>query len=532
MRPNRVLIIGIDGGSWNVFEQMFEDGAMPFFRSLVERSNAGVLRSTLPPITPVAWASFQTGSNPGRHGVFGFANFNRDDRTTDLCSSYSLKVPTIWRHLSERGRTIVALNVPLTYPPTPVNGCMVSGLFTPSIEHTFTYPEELGPDLVSAVNYEIPKGGDRYRPCQDPLGTISYLKEMLRIRTDAASYLTDRFDWDLCMIHFQATDFFQHPFWRWLDRSHPDHREDRQGLVIDFYNELDRSLQEIVSSQQEGAAVVVVSDHGFRANDYVFNLNAWLNHEGYLGRGKRRGVAEPMARLAAGGLRLIRRLDKRKLRKAFLSLDRRRRIARPMTKLRSVRDGDWAHAPIYAGRTAVYGILYLLETREAARRALQEELASKLSELTDPRTGAHVIDRVFVKDEIYDGAMFDQAPDLIVKPAARYSISSLGSLTGPQLRQTDPASDRHLGTHSEEGIAVFCQESSRTTGAFEAHIEDIAPTVLRLLGEEVPPHMDGRVLPCALERASTRDRPGNRTEVPGIRGETSERETTADGREP
>ena len=68
----RVIVIGLDGGTWDLLQPMMAQGWMPHLARLVQEGAHGPLRSTLPPLTAPAWSSFMTGLNPGRHGVFAF----------------------------------------------------------------------------------------------------------------------------------------------------------------------------------------------------------------------------------------------------------------------------------------------------------------------------------------------------------------------------------------------------------------------------------------------------------------------------
>lgn len=56
-----VMVIGIDGASWNVLNAMMHAGVMPTLKRLVETGISGGLTSTIPPTSPPAWTSFMTG---------------------------------------------------------------------------------------------------------------------------------------------------------------------------------------------------------------------------------------------------------------------------------------------------------------------------------------------------------------------------------------------------------------------------------------------------------------------------------------
>lgn len=68
----RVLVIGLDGATWDLLEPLAKEGKLQTLRNLMEGGVWGNLESTIPPVTVPAWVSFATGMNPGKLGVFGF----------------------------------------------------------------------------------------------------------------------------------------------------------------------------------------------------------------------------------------------------------------------------------------------------------------------------------------------------------------------------------------------------------------------------------------------------------------------------
>ena len=166
----RVLVIGLDGATFTVLDDMRGRGLMPNLDRLAAEGASGVLTSTMPPITPAAWTTFMTGKTPGRHGIIDFERY--DARTHSLAFNTTRdmlgRAKDIWRLLSDRGVRVGSLQLPMTYPPFPVNGFMVSGFDTASIDNQFTHPPELKseilreiPDYTYSTNWRRkPFGGD------------------------------------------------------------------------------------------------------------------------------------------------------------------------------------------------------------------------------------------------------------------------------------------------------------------------------------------------------------------------------------
>ncbi len=70
--PRRVVVFGIDGADAEVFEGLMRAGRLPNFRALAEKGCYGRLATTNPAQSPVSWAAFSTGSNPGKTGIYDF----------------------------------------------------------------------------------------------------------------------------------------------------------------------------------------------------------------------------------------------------------------------------------------------------------------------------------------------------------------------------------------------------------------------------------------------------------------------------
>ena len=150
----RVLILGLDGATWDVLDPMIAAGRMPALKKFIEAGSAGVLHSTTPPITPAAWTTFMTGKGPGRHGIVDFEKYHVHTHELTFNSTFEIREQTLWELLSDKGLRVGSINVPMTYPPTPVNGFMISGFETPSTDVDFTYPPELKQEIMREIpNY-------------------------------------------------------------------------------------------------------------------------------------------------------------------------------------------------------------------------------------------------------------------------------------------------------------------------------------------------------------------------------------------
>jgi predicted AlkP superfamily phosphohydrolase/phosphomutase len=512
-RPCRTIVLGLDGATWDLLDPWMAAGHMPNLAALRSRSAWGRLRSTIPPFSGTAWASFATGVNPGAHGVYDF--WTRDGVTTGRApaphrpvSSTSVGAPTLWERLSQAGRRVAVLNVPLTYPPRPVNGVLVSGMMTPNEDVTYTYPAELKEQLRVAA------GGD-YRA--DPYAAITQSKAFLldaqrwvQRRERAHRWLLARERWDCFINVIQASDPVQHYFWTFLLPGSPDYQDPRapsfRELAIKVFQQIDAVIGARVAALEDDTVLILMSDHGAGEATYWFNLNLWLAQEGWLvfkgtptGSLKRRSSA-----YLSKGWNLLRRLDVLGLRGRLGNLTRQRLRARLDYTLAP--EVDWGCTLAYAGSPSAEAI-YLSpsgdhtegpnESRTGYER-LCRQIREGLLALRGP-DGGPVVEAVYHRDEIYRGQMIGQAPDLLLETGSRpYIISE--TLAGQDLFERIPPGAAQ-GRHRPEGILLMCGPAVGLAGErAPARIVDLAPTILHLSGLPVPGTMDGRVLVDWLDR--------------------------------
>lgn len=155
---DRLVILGLDGLEPTLAEKFMAEGKLPHLARLKKEGSYARLRTTTPAISPVAWSSFMTGSEPSKHNIFDF--LSRDPRTylPDLSSArigrpkrtvrlgrylVPLSKPEIrglrksvpfWKILGERGIFSTVLRVPITFPPEKFRGHLLSGMCAPDLK--------------------------------------------------------------------------------------------------------------------------------------------------------------------------------------------------------------------------------------------------------------------------------------------------------------------------------------------------------------------------------------------------------------
>ena len=171
----RTIVLGFDGMDPQLTERWITEGWLPHFAKLRDEGHYQLLETTNPAQSPVAWATFATGLNPGVHGIFDFVH--RDAGTygpkysiTDVeppesaLSAFGWRIPlsegstrsqrsgtAFWTTAEREGRKSSVLRVPVTYPADPITR-MLSGMGVPDLlgtQGTFTIYTTAGATVVS-----------------------------------------------------------------------------------------------------------------------------------------------------------------------------------------------------------------------------------------------------------------------------------------------------------------------------------------------------------------------------------------------
>jgi len=137
---NKVVILGIDGLDPKIIEQGFKTKILPNLLKIKKIGTYSKLITTVPPQSPVAWASFTTGKDPSQHGVYDFIVRDPKNYSLDLVWSANLNniygAEPFWTRLEKLGIPAKILFLPNTFPPLKLKGEMLSGMGTPDLIDT------------------------------------------------------------------------------------------------------------------------------------------------------------------------------------------------------------------------------------------------------------------------------------------------------------------------------------------------------------------------------------------------------------
>ena len=508
---SRVLVIGIDGGTFGLIRPWVEAGDLPNLARLMAEGVHGPLESTLPPVTAPAWTTFATGMNPGKHGVFDF--IKPMGGRFDLVNASSIRTPTLWQIISRTGRKVGVMNVPVTYPPTPVNGFIIAGMLSP-MNGAFTYPLDL---LERYDGYLKPyriapqvqaKQGNETEFAAD-------LLELVERRGEYALQLMADYPYDFLMFHFQATDIIQHAFWKFVDPDHPRYTPKAAArfgpAVKQIYQRVDHFVGQMLDQITEDTTVILMSDHGFGPLHYVVNLNLFLLQHGFLHlkRGLWTQLKTSLFRSGITPASIWHLIERTGLQNYVWQVSKSTRN-KVVGKFLSFDDVDWSRTVAYS--IGHVGQIYVnLKGREpegivdpgAEREDVRRRVSDALLQLRHPITGQPLVNDdaerpgIIPSDQVVHGPYAHRSPDLHVILDDYRTIAFPLFATDRRIVTRQIRGDS--GSHRRHGLFIaWGPEVRKGERIKDACIMDLAPTILHLMRLPVPDDMDGRALTEAL----------------------------------
>jgi predicted AlkP superfamily phosphohydrolase/phosphomutase len=511
-QSSRIFIISLDGATWDVLRPLMTQGYLPNLKTAMQNGCAAELESVVPPVTASAWTSFMTGKQPSKHGIFDFVRFDPSDSGWKVNNAQHIRSKTIWQILSEKGKRVVVLGLPYTYPPSAVNGVMVSGWDAPSMNSDFTYPAalrnqilEVIPDYGSTLDLSFWK----FVPTKSDIQFNHFIDKLIQgfeQQAKLALHFLETQSWDVFMIHFQQTDWMQHKLWNYIEgacRNAAD-RTARLENVRRCYQRFDQLIGVLSEKvKPERPVKIILSDHGFGRDLGNMCPNYFLNRWGYL------HLKEEGRKRVKNFFRDSEHKSLRRFHNALVDAKDRLFRGHDHKKYTSWADQlnetvpqqkfpiDWAKTKAALVLGSETGFVYVnVKGRGPSGTVdpglqyeqLLVELIARFIELKNPKTGEKLLEKVVRSRDIYpdprDGSLL---PDLVLIPMDGYGFSARVSDHSPKI--SDEGSHRPKGVLFLEGLGL-----NREISNFHPYLVDIAPTIMHLLGLPIPSDMDGRVL--------------------------------------
>ena len=337
-----------------------------------------------------------------------------------------------------------------------------------------SYPDEYAADLAGDIGVYatlgIPEDTNALSDgCIDDEAFLEFCDSIMVEREKMLWHELNRFDEGLLAFVFDTTDRIQHIYWVGEDPGHPAYSAESaskyQHIIRDYYRRMDAILGKVMEAVDDNTVLFVISDHGFGSFRRAVHVNSWLAQNGLMS----------------------------------------------LKKASQDDEGDPLFKNVVWNKTRAYAIgfssIYLnLKGREGKgvvppgdeAEQLKRRITEVLTSLRDPKTGGAVIQRVYQKEELFNGPYADEAPDLIVGFAPGYRASWQTAIGGTPPKILDDNMKRWSGDHimDAESVPGIFLCNRRISGP-DPTVKDIAPSVLTCLGLARPPEMEGRPL-CDL----------------------------------
>jgi len=451
----KVFVIGLDCATPQIVFDRREE--LPNINRLISGGMAAPFQSIHPPITVPAWMAMVTGKDAGKQGIYGFRH-RRSGTYNDMWLSMAdkFKEPAIWDIIGQKGFKSCLVSVPPSYPLMPLNGNRISCFMTPDADRDYTYPASLKTEIEERFGqYEFDvkfRTENRDKLKDDLFRMTSQHMEVIK-------YLLAEKPWQFFMFVEIGVDRVYHAFWKYFDKSHKAYiaGNEYEDVIMEYHKLIDKGIGDILNLLDEDTVVFVVSDHGAKAMKGAFCINQWLIDKGYL---VLKNTPE----------------EGTSIEKAEI---------------------DWSKTRVWAWGGYYSRVFLNVKGREKdgiilpfRYEAWRERLKKELEEITGPQ-GEKWETRVYRPEELFQEPTGDY-PDLMVylDDLSWRAAGTLGHKT-MYLEENDIGPDDAM--HDWNGVFIMYDPAAQQGRRLDTvSILDFAPTVLDVMGFDIPSDMKGK----------------------------------------
>jgi predicted AlkP superfamily phosphohydrolase/phosphomutase len=515
VQPRRVIALSIEVAGADQIDRWCRAGHLPNLERLRRKGCWGRLESVGDLSSGCIWPSFATGTSAAKHGTT-FYHMALLPGTYRVVKRHpeDVKREPFWMRVQEAGGRSVVIDVPMTAPVAGFDGVQV---FAWGVEAAgrprSSHPPGLLDDLLRRFGpHPLARDDDRRRFIR-PVTRERHeeLAQLLLAGVESKGRLIRSLarsePWQLLLGVFGESHWADHVLFQALDPSHPDHcvgfSEAERHFFRDLFEAHDAAIGAILEEAPD-ATVLLFSGSGMKP---TYSGNHLLPDVlGRLGYGPRRGGKGERASRTWAFYRIRALQDLAP--PAVISAVRRLLPARAWeswTRRIAFAGSGWARSKAFCLMNDFAGSIRInLEGREprgsvraSEYDAVCEELTAALLELEYADSGRPAVERVIKVHDELRGENAGDLPDLSVVWNAEAPVTGLRSPRIGTVRGLDP--ERRPGGHSKDGFLILSGPGIAPGRTLEgAHLLDLAPTILHLLGVAVPRDLDGRVLREAL----------------------------------
>jgi predicted AlkP superfamily phosphohydrolase/phosphomutase len=264
-RP-KLIVIGIDGGDLQVLERRWNEGGLPHLRALADRGVVTALGTEWSK-SPVIWTTIATGVAPEVHGIVDFVVPTPHGDVP--VSSEVRRVPALWNLGSAAGLRVAVLGWWATWPAEEIDGVIVTDRAVPGDDATDDATEPLA-RRAHPASLDARLDGAIAAARDDP--SLVLPRDGVGLRDRVMAHFARQLaaeDYDLVLVYFRSPDVVSHLRWKEFEPEAFGGAATPPGSPLDpvseVYEQVDQAIGAIVAAAGPQADVLVVSDHGFKA---------------------------------------------------------------------------------------------------------------------------------------------------------------------------------------------------------------------------------------------------------------------------
>ena len=463
----RVLLIGLDGASWNVMQPLFEKGKLPHIKQLMDKGCWAEMQPPEPMVSEPIWTGIATGKTLDKHGILDRMMEDPDSKEYVPPSSNLRKVKAIWNILSENNKKVGVVNYMVTWPPEEVNGVLISGTKV-SIENiTYSSKDLSYPQFTELCSKDEFEGFKKLKTSifskvkRDKfLPFLWLIEEVDNFGANFSRYLLRKQRFNFFSLYLEGIDIVSHYAWKYLFpkgfQVSGDDIQKYKDLINNYYIWCDKIIGDMLRPSGSVDLVIIASDHGFktRANSgYIFTNVDYLLEICSMGKFKKAG--QPI---------LLQNIP--------------------------------ADIDSFAKNIQITGNL-----SQGEFHAIRERAKSVLRQITVKETQDHLF-----------STLPDTKKGFVIKLSKIYKRPNPGHhliIKGKEYKITDFIMEHIFpGDHARPAVLIISGKHIRhNTQIKSANIYDITPTILYYLGLPVARDMDGKVLVEAIKEAYLKKNP-------------------------
>lgn len=297
--PPKILVIGIDGASWEPMKLLLKEGKLPNISNMIEKGSSASLKSMAPAHSPVLWTSIATGKIPSKHGIDHYVT--KQNSTIAPVSTTDRKASAFWNILGRGGIRTGVVNWWNSWPPEEINGYMVSDRFRISNEEE----RSVSPGQLSRELPQVLQSEEQFIDEMKHLGLADSIRFTSGVRSRDEAVQTFQNDWihekgvleisqylmlnepvDVFAVMFRSVHLSSHLVWSNMEQDIPQQirarlrrgrtisTSERERLQSDFvrlirpvYSYIDHVLGILLEYADENTTVIVCSGHGFQLEE-------------------------------------------------------------------------------------------------------------------------------------------------------------------------------------------------------------------------------------------------------------------------